>query len=66
MHIKVNGKERDLEAGCTIAQLLQRLNLKAEQVAVEHNRNIVLRSNFDTTELHGNDQVEIVNFVGGG
>ncbi|MGM0417032.1 MAG: sulfur carrier protein ThiS [Thermodesulfobacteriota bacterium] len=66
MHIKVNGKKRNLEPGCTIAQLLQELNLKAEQVAVEHNRNIVLRSDFDTTELHGDDQVEIVNFVGGG
>lgn len=66
MHIHVNGKERNVASGCTIAQLLQELNLKAEQVAVEHNRSIVLRPDFDTTELHTGDNVEIVNFVGGG
>ena len=66
MHIKINGKEHDIESGCTIARLLELLNLKADQVAVEHNRNIVLRSDFESTELHGDDQVEIVNFVGGG
>jgi len=49
-----------------MAQLLQLLNLNAEKVAVERNRNIVMRSNFDTTVLEENDQVEIVSFVGGG
>ncbi|MDY0292358.1 MAG: sulfur carrier protein ThiS [Desulfuromonadaceae bacterium] len=66
MHIKVNGKEREVESRCTMAQLLQLLNLNAEKVAVERNRNIVMRSNFDTTVLEENDQVEIVSFVGGG
>jgi thiamine biosynthesis protein ThiS len=42
------------------------LNLKAGQVAVEHNRNIVTRTEFDTCVLKDGDRVEIVNFVGGG
>ena len=66
MHIKVNGKEREVESSCTMAQLLQLLNLNAEKVAIEHNRRVVMRSNFDTTVLKENDQVEIVSFVGGG
>ncbi|MCA1797670.1 MAG: sulfur carrier protein ThiS [Geobacteraceae bacterium] len=66
MHITVNGKERVVESGCSITALLELLNLKAEQVAVEHNRNIVLRPAFDTTTLQEGDCIEIVNFVGGG
>jgi thiamine biosynthesis protein ThiS len=66
MQITLNGKTRDIDSDCTIAGLLQMLNLKAGQVAVEHNRNIVTRTEFDTCVLKDGDRVEIVNFVGGG
>jgi thiazole synthase len=35
-------------------------------VAVEHNLIVLKRAAFDTTEVREGDQVEIVNFVGGG
>lgn len=66
MQITLNGKTREVDYGCTIAELLRVLNLKAEQVAVEHNRNIVMRTEFDTCVLNEGDRIEVVNFVGGG
>ncbi|MGC9519433.1 MAG: sulfur carrier protein ThiS [Desulfuromonadaceae bacterium] len=66
MQITLNGKTRDIDSVCTISDLLLMLNLKAGQVAVEHNRNIVTRTEFDTCVLKDGDRVEIVNFVGGG
>lgn len=66
MQIVLNGKAREIDSGSTIAKLLQVLNLKAEQVAVEHNRRIVMRPEFDTCVLKEGDRIEVVNFVGGG
>jgi len=66
MQITLNGKTREIDSGSTIAELLQMLNLKAEQVAVEHNRNIVMRTEFGTCVLKEGDRIEVVNFVGGG
>lgn len=66
MQLKVNGNIQDVTDGCDIETLLQLLNLKADRVAVEHNHNIVMRCDFGTTLLQSGDQLEIVNFVGGG
>ncbi|MDY0213079.1 MAG: sulfur carrier protein ThiS [Desulfuromonadaceae bacterium] len=66
MQLKINGKTLEVKDGCDIATLLQQLGLKADRVAVEHNHNIVMCRDFDTTMLQNGDQIEIVNFVGGG
>lgn len=66
MQLMVNGKPHEIEAGTSIAALLEQLNLKMEQVAVEHNRDIVARADFSSVMLNPDDNIEIVNFVGGG
>ncbi|PLX73429.1 MAG: thiamine biosynthesis protein ThiS [Desulfuromonas sp.] len=66
MDISVNGKVQQIEAGTTIAQLLENLALAPERVAVEHNRDIVTSEQFATTTLTAGDTLEIVQFVGGG
>jgi thiamine biosynthesis protein ThiS len=50
----------------TIATLLSELEIDSRRVAVEHNLVVLKRAAFDTTEVRDGDQVEIVNFVGGG
>jgi thiamine biosynthesis protein ThiS len=66
MRLSVNGEERDIETGATIEKLLEDLGLRARRVAVEVNRKVVARDAWPGTELHDRDQVEIVQFVGGG
>ena len=66
MRIVLNGDPFDLEASRTVAQLLVQLDVDARRVAVEHNLLVLKRSAFETTEIREGDQVEIVNFVGGG
>ena len=66
MQINVNGKSRNIAAGLTIAGLLEELNLDPRRVAVEHNRNIALRDEFNRITLTEGDTLEIVQFVGGG
>jgi thiamine biosynthesis protein ThiS len=66
MKITLNGEPFDLESRRTVSELLAQLEIDARRVAVEHNLIVLKRAVFDTTELRDGDEVEIVNFVGGG
>lgn len=50
----------------SIAALLERLELDLRKIAVERNLEIVPRSEYKRTLLSEGDNIEIVNFVGGG
>ncbi len=64
--ILVNGEEREIPSGTTVAGLLQMLSLDRRRVAVEQNRDIVPRDRYEATVLGSGDHLEIVTFVGGG
>jgi sulfur carrier protein len=67
MSIKLNGEIVDLTNGVqTIQQLLALYKLEDRLVIVEHNRGIILKEQYESTELHSGDEVEFVHFVGGG
>jgi thiamine biosynthesis protein ThiS len=66
MQIEINGEARSLPEPCSVATLLSVLGLTAGKVAVEHNREIVVRSAYAETFLAEGDAVEIVHFIGGG
>lgn len=66
MTIKLNGDPHDLPAPLSVTDLLSRLQIDARRVAVELNLVVVKRSTYDTTIIGEGDEVEIVNFVGGG
>jgi thiamine biosynthesis protein ThiS len=63
----VNGSERRVPAGWTLADLLASLDLDARTIVVEHNGTILRdRSSFASHGLSEDDSLEIVHFVGGG
>jgi thiamine biosynthesis protein ThiS len=66
MRITLNGDPYEIAAPLTVAELLARLAIDARRVAVEHNLVVLKRVAFDGTIVNDGDQVEIVNFVGGG
>ena len=66
MHITLNGDPHEVAGPLTIAQLLARLDIDPRRVAVEHNLVVLKRDAFDRTSVGEGDEVEIVNFVGGG
>lgn len=66
MKIVLNGDPFEVAGPRTIATLLSELEIDSRRVAVEHNLVVLKRAAFDTTEVRDGDQVEIVNFVGGG
>lgn len=66
MRIVVNGEERSVPDGTTIAALLGELGLESGAVVVERNREIVARDDVEAVRLEEGDRLEIVRFVGGG
>lgn len=65
MTITLNGDPFETDAA-TIAALLERLDIDPRRVAVERNFIVVKRDAYGTTPVEAGDQIEIVNFVGGG
>ena len=67
MSIKLNGEIVELTNGVqTIQQLLAFYKLEDRLVIVEHNREIILKEHYESTEIDSGDEVEFVHFVGGG
>jgi sulfur carrier protein len=66
VEITLNGVPFHAERELTIAELIVRLGMNAQLVAVEVNRSLVRRGTFEKVRVTAGDQVEIVEFVGGG
>ena len=66
MKIHINGEEREIAQGLTVARLLEEMQIRPGRVVVELNRDIVAREAHMSTLLKEGDMLEIVHFVGGG
>jgi thiamine biosynthesis protein ThiS len=66
LQITLNGDRTEVAGPLTVTELLASLEIDARRVAVEHNLVVVKRAAFADTMVRDGDQVEIVNFVGGG
>ncbi len=66
MQITLNGKPRTVPDNATILTLLEELEMHPQRVAVEVNREIIKRDRYAEHRLGEYDEVEILQFVGGG
>ncbi|MGE5819941.1 MAG: sulfur carrier protein ThiS [Deltaproteobacteria bacterium] len=64
--ININGEQKEIIEGSSIAQLLEELNIRPGRVVIELNRDIVAREAYGSAILKQGDTLEIVHFVGGG
>ena len=68
MNVIINGDRREFsEPSMALSSLIvEKLGMKADRVAVELNRQIVSRGEWESTLVEDGDRLEIVHFVGGG
>lgn len=64
--VVINGQERRIAEGTTVATLIVELGLGDRRVAVEKNREVVPRAQHASTVVAAGDKLELVTFVGGG
>ncbi len=62
----MNGQERALAPGDTVADLVRAWCTSPDGIAVARNREVVPRSQWASTPLAGHDVVEIVTAAAGG
>ena len=66
MTIILNGDEYSVPGPLTISALLASLDIDPRRVAVERNFVVIKRAAYEQTTIAEGDEIEIVNFVGGG
>ena len=66
MRLYVNGESQEFPETISLAELIAKLELPGNRIAVELNRSVVRRGDWPTTVLSDEDRIEIVHFVGGG
>jgi sulfur carrier protein len=66
MDIVINGESRTVAEGLSVGDLLHSLGIEGERVAVELDRAIVKREDWEGRSVGPGSRVEIVHFVGGG
>ncbi len=64
--ITVNGDPYEISGPLSVTGLLAKLDIDPRRVAVEHNLVVVKKDAFNRTTVSEGDEIEIVNFVGGG
>lgn len=66
IQLEVNGEAREVPGGLNVTGLLAHLGISSGRVAIERNRDILPRSQWDETAVSAGDRYEIVHLVGGG
>ena len=67
MKVVVNGADRELAEGVTLAQILEQFGLALQSgVAVAVNESVVPRGNLQEYRPRDGDAIEIINAVAGG
>ena len=66
LRVRINGEEHEFPRGATVAGLIEKMRVSTPRVAVERNREIVPKAAYATTPLAEGDELEVVEFVGGG
>lgn len=66
MTIFINGEAREIGNAVTVSTLLDKLELPRQRIAIELNRQVIRKQDWEATPVSENDKVEVVHFVGGG
>ena len=66
MKIIINGEERDFKENYSLKNLINALEIEEKVMAAAVNMNIIKKENWDSYILNENDNVELLEFVGGG
>ena len=64
--IQLNGDSYEVINGTNLNELLNKLKLQKNKIAIEVNGEIIEKSKYPNLILRRDDKVEIVHFIGGG
>ncbi len=66
MKVFINGEIKEITGEVSLVELLKKFSLPHERVAVELNKEVVRKKDWENILVKDADKIEIVHFVGGG
>jgi thiamine biosynthesis protein ThiS len=66
MKIIINGKAKEISNEVNIIELLESFSLPKERIAIELNKQVVRKKDWENIKITNADQIEVIHFVGGG
>ncbi len=66
MKVFINGETKEISRELNLNQLLKQLSLPDERIAVELNKEVVRKKDWENITINDADKIEIIHFVGGG
>lgn len=64
--IVLNGEKHEIDGEVTLDRLLDLFSLPRQRVAIELNKAVVRRQDWERTQVNDADAIEVIHFVGGG
>lgn len=66
MKVYINGEIKEIAETVNLTELLANFSLPQERIAVELNKEVVRKKDWENILVKDADKIEIVHFVGGG
>ena len=66
MKIFINGETKEIAGETNLSDLLEQFSLPSERIAVELNKQVVRKKDWETIKISDADRIEVIHFVGGG
>lgn len=66
MRVFINGEAKEIENHLNLTDLLKHFSLPDERIAIELNKEVIRKKDWENIEIKDADKIEIVHFVGGG
>ena len=66
MKVTINGENKELTSEVNLFELLNELDLPTERIAIELNKDVVRKKDWQDIKVSDQDKIEIIHFVGGG
>jgi len=66
MRVLVNGETKEIPNEVNLSELLKNLSLPSERIAIELNKEVIRKRDWENVKVADADKIEIIHFVGGG
>lgn len=66
MKVFINGETKEISGEVNLSELLANLSLPSERIAIELNKEVVRKRDWENVKIADADKIEIIHFVGGG
>ena len=66
MRIFINGETKDLAEEINLTELLKHFSLSSERIAIELNKEVIRKKDWENIKVNDGDKLEVIHFVGGG